>query len=189
MYLSRGLSFTVAGNPSITSIIHVLNSYIYFFKINENNMPMGNITHLRHSSNQEIHLHKVIILLIHNHNVDWEKKKFISILRKKWSLFTTRVPFYPRCFVPSFVETAQVVLEKILTIYFVNVFSLFQLLSPLRKCWVSLFEQTGIPFTQGCFVPSWNQSIWFWRRRQKCEKFTDRQMDKWQAIRKAPLSF
>ena len=81
MYLSRGLSFTVAGNPSITSIIHVLNSYIYFFKINENNMPMGNITHLRHSSNQEIHLHKVIILLIHNHNVDWEKKKFISILK------------------------------------------------------------------------------------------------------------
>ena len=53
---------------------------------------------------------------------------------------------------PSLVEIGQVVLEKRI-FNFVNVFSLFRNYLPL-KGWGPLFEQSRIPFTQGCSVPS-----------------------------------
>ena len=39
-------------------------------------------------------------------------------------------------------------------------------------------DQTWIPITQRHFVPVWLKlAQWFWRRKRKCEKFTDRQRD------------
>ena len=55
----------------------------------------------------------------------------------------------------------------------VNVFSLFRNYFPFGIGWGPSFEQTWIPFTQGCYVPSLVElAQWFWRRRWKCEKFT-----------------
>ena len=51
-------------------------------------------------------------------------------------------------------EIGQVVLEKIFKKQFFNVYFLFPQLSPLRKGHGPSFEQTWIPFTQGCIVPS-----------------------------------
>ena len=75
---------------------------------------------------------------------------------------------------------------------FVNVFSLFCNYLPLKKGWGSSFEQTWIPFTQGCFVPSLveigpvvlEKRIKMWQVYRQTNGWTDGR----QAIRKAHLS-
>ena len=80
----------------------------------------------------------------------------------------------------------------------VNCFACYKpglLLSPHGKRHGPSFEQSWIPFTQGCFVLS--QVQWFLRRRWKsCEKYTDWPTNRWTdrrlttgVIRQAQLSF
>ena len=65
----------------------------------------------------------------------------------------TWIPFTQGYFVPSLVKIGPVVLEKKIfkscQFIFIN-----SQLSPLGKGRGSLFEQTWIPYTQGCFRPS-----------------------------------
>ena len=72
---------------------------------------------------------------------------------------------------------------------FVNVFSLFVKLSPLGKGRGPSFEQTWIPFTQGCFVPSSVEiGVLVLEKKMKMWKVS-RQTEGRKAISKAHLSF
>ena len=104
----------------------------------------------------------------------------------------TWIYFTQGYFVPSLVEICPVVLEKKIFKLRQYIFTLW-LLSPLGKRHDPSFEKTWIPFTQGWFVPSLLKLFqWFWRRRNKCEKFmrtTTPMTDNGQIlIRKAHLS-
>ena len=65
----------------------------------------------------------------------------------------TWIPFTQECFEPRLIEISSVVLEKNLWKFCQCIFTI-SLLSPLGKGWGPSFEQTWIPFTHGCFVPS-----------------------------------
>ena len=67
----------------------------------------------------------------------------LSPLKKVWPFIWTKLK--------GLVETGPVVLEKI---FFVNIFFTPLLISPLGKEHGPSYEETFIPFTQGCFVPS-----------------------------------
>ena len=105
------------------------------------NRPMDHITHLKNNFNQWTNLHKT------NSLIHWyREKKSISpfwefngpLFVKFWAPFT------------QLVETGPVVLEKIFKSC-LSIFA-FRLLFHLGKG--PSYEQTGIPFTQDCFVPS-----------------------------------
>ena len=66
-----------------------------------------------------------------------------------WEIWSS---FNKNCFVPSLVKISYVVLEKKTFKFYQCIFH-FQNYLPLEKNG-PLFEQTWIPFTQGCFVPS-----------------------------------
>ena len=105
-------------------------------------------------------------------------------MRRAWT-FIWKI-FTQGCFLTSLVKNGSVVLEKKIFNSSQCTFTISQL-SPLWEGCGPSFEQTWIPFTQGYFVPKLAQ--WFWRRRRKCVKFTDRRTDRRQVIRKAHLSF
>ena len=68
---------------------------------------------------------------------------------------SSNLNFTQKCFVPSLVEIGPVFLDHEKEIfYFVNVFP-FSLLSFCEKGRGHLFKQNSVPFTQGCFVPSY----------------------------------
>ena len=56
-------------------------------------------------------------------------------------------------------------------------FRYFVIFSPWKRAGPSS-EQTWIPSTKGCLCQVWLKlAQWFWRRRWKCEKFTDGRTD------------
>ena len=87
-------------------------------------------------------------------------------------------------FVPSLVEMGLVVLEKKILKYFQYNFT-FSLLSSLEKGHGPSFEQTWIPSTQGCFVPSFveigpvvlEKKLKMWKVYRRTDGQTDRQTD------------
>ena len=86
-------------------------------------------------------------------------------------------------------KVCPVVLEKKF-FNFINAFSLFRNYLP----WTRYFNKLGSLPTKDVLCQFWMKlAQWFLRRRWKCEKFSDRQMDRrtarQQAIRKAHLSF
>ena len=78
---------------------------------------------------------------------------------------------------------------------FFNVFLCFRNYLPLEKCGVLHLNKLESPSPRDTLCQVWLKlAQWFWRRRWKCEKFTDRQTDGptddgRQVIRKAHLSF
>ena len=81
-------------------------------------------------------------------------KNIISFLRIECFLFIKIwIPFTQGCFVQSLVEIGFVVLEKKIIKYRLCIFTFPYLSSLVEGCGPS-FEQTWIPFTLGCFVPS-----------------------------------
>ena len=61
---------------------------------------------------------------------------------------------------------------------FVNVFSLFRNYLPLEKGGALHLNKLESPPPKDVLCQVWLKlAQWFWRRRWKCEKFTDRQMD------------
>ena len=64
----------------------------------------------------------------------------------------TWIAFTQGCFVPSLVEIGPVVLEKKILKFRLCIFTILKL-SRFGKGRGPSFEQTWIPFTQGCFVP------------------------------------
>ena len=119
---------------------------------------MGHIAQLRNSSN----IKKTHLQIALHYYTNYERKNIFSYLRIEWFLFVKSwIPPIQGCFVPSLVEIGPVVLEKVLKfsqwifLYFVIIsliisFNKFE--SPSTKN--TLYQQTWIPFTQGCFVPS-----------------------------------
>ena len=71
----------------------------------------------------------------------------------KPSFGQTWIPFTQGCFVPSLVEIGPMVLKKKIFLISSMHFRYFVII-PLGKWRGPSFEQTWIPFTQGCFVPS-----------------------------------
>ena len=65
----------------------------------------------------------------------------------------TLTPYTPGCFVPSLVEIGVVVFEKKIFKNF-NIILHFHYYLPFGKERGPAFEQTWIPSTKGCFVPS-----------------------------------
>ena len=74
---------------------------------------------------------------------------------------------------------------------FFNVFSLFCNYLPLEKGMALHLNKLESPLSKDALCHVWLKlAQWFWRRRWKCEKFTDRQTDnRRKVIRKAHLSF
>ena len=66
-------------------------------------------------------------------------------------IWTNLNPFYPRML--SLIEIGPAVLEKKIFLISSMYFHYFVIISPWKRAGPS-FEQTWIPFTQGCFVPS-----------------------------------
>ena len=116
-----------------------------------NKRPMGHIAHMRNqfkSINTFVQSNAYIITLICRGKND--HLLFIT----EWSLFVKHwVPFIKGCFVPSFVEIGSVVLKKIFVFKFRQFIFAISWLSPFGKGRDPSFEQTWIPFSQGCFVP------------------------------------
>ena len=62
--------------------------------------------------------------------------------------------------------------------YFLNVFSLFRNYLPLEKCGALHLNKLQSPSPKDALCQVWLQlAQWFWRRRWKCEKFTDGRTD------------
>ena len=77
------------------------------------------------------------------------------------------------CFVPSLVEIGSVVLRRRF-FNFVNVFSLFRNYLPLEKGGAHYLNKLESPSPKDALCQVWLKlAQWFWRRRWKCEKFTD----------------
>ena len=94
---------------------------------------------------------------------------------------------------PSWAEIGPMVLKKKIFQVCQCIFP-FSLLSPLTKKRDPSFEQTGIPITQGCFVPSLVKigPVVLEKKSKigKVYRWTDGQTeDRRQAIRKAHLTF
>ena len=68
-------------------------------------------------------------------------------------------PLTPECFMTSLFEIGQVVLEE--EIFKCQCIFAFSLSSPLVKWCGSLFEETWIPLTKECFMPSLVESAWW----------------------------
>ena len=61
---------------------------------------------------------------------------------------------------------------------------------PLKKVLTFHVNRLEFPSPKDALCQVWLKlAHWLWRRRWKCEKFTDRRMDEQQALRKAHLSF
>ena len=65
------------------------------------------------------------------------------------------IPFTLGCFVPNLVEIGHVVLEKniFIFLYISSMYFCYFVIISSWKMRGPLFEQTWIPFTQGCIVP------------------------------------
>ena len=100
------------------------------------------------------------------------------------------IPITQGCFVPSFIEIGPVVLKKKIFKVRQSILSI-SLLPPLGIRHGPSFEQTWIPITQGCLVPSLVEiRPVVLEKKMKMWKFTDRRTDNGQqVIRKAHLSF
>ena len=95
----------------------------------------------------------------------WKRAK--PLLVQNW------IPFTHGCIVPSLVEIGPVVLEKKIFNIF-KIILLFRHYLPLEKG-VALHLYKLNPSTQKCFVSSLVKiGAVVWRKRFKCEKFTDR---------------
>ena len=179
---------------------------------------MGHIAHLRKQFKSIIikSINYFIIMLIKR-----RKKPLLTLWQFiGFSFEQTWIPFIQECFVPSWLKLAQWFWRRGLNEISSMYFRYFIMISPW-KGWDPSFEQTWIPFTQGCFVPSlvefgkrrflnfinlfslflimspWKRTgpffwtklespspkdalcqvwltltLWFWRRRWKCDKFT-----------------
>ena len=106
------------------------------------------------------------------------------------------IPITQGCFVPSLVEIGPVALKKVFKVC--QCIFPISLLSPFRKGLGPSFEQTWIPNTQGCFVPSLveigpvvlEKKMKMWKVYRQMDRQRDRQTDDGQqGIRKAHLSF
>ena len=86
-----------------------------------------------------------------------KKKIIISFLRNEWLInYKNLSPFTKRYIAPSLTEISPVVPEKKIlfsSMYFCKCIITISLLYPLGKWRGPFFEQTWIPFTQGCLVP------------------------------------
>ena len=95
----------------------------------------------------------------------------------------------------SLVEICSVVLEKKILKFRKCVFSLFHNYLPLEKGGALHLNKLESPSSKDALCQVWLKlAQWFWRRRWKCEKFTDGRTDGQtddgrQVIRKAHLSF
>ena len=89
---------------------------------------------------------------------------------------------------PSLVEIGPVFLKKIFK-YFFYIILLFRYYLPLEKGRGPSFEQTWIPSTQGCFVPTLVEigPVVLEKKSKMWKNY--RQMDRKQVIRQAYLSF
>ena len=75
-------------------------------------------------------------------------------MRIHWfSIEETWIPFTQGCFLPRLVEIGPMVLEKRIFTFHQCIFAI-SWLSPLGKLWGPSLEETQIPITQGCFMPS-----------------------------------
>ena len=117
----------------------------------------------------------------------WPIWKYIN--NNKWPMghiAKTEQTWIP--FTNSAVEIGPLFLEKKF-LNFVNVFLLFLYHLPFRKKVAPSFEETWIPFTQGCFVPSFVEiGPVVLEKKMKMWKVY-RRTDGRQVIRKAHLSF
>ena len=93
-------------------------------------------------------------------------------------IWTNSNLFIQGCFVPILVENGSVILEKKF-FHFVNVFTLFRNYLPLEKGGALHLNKLESPSLRNTLCQVWLKlAQWFWRRRRKCEKFTDRQTDR-----------
>ena len=81
------------------------------------------------------------------------------------------------CFVPSLVEIDPMVLRRFLDIF--NIILLFRYYLPLGKGTALHLNKIEFLLPMDALYQVWLQlALWFWRRRWKCEKFTDGQTDR-----------
>ena len=89
----------------------------------------------------------------------------------------TWIPFTQGCFVLTLVEIGLVVLEKRF-LNLVDVFLLFHNYLPFKKGMVFHLNKLEFPSPRDTLCQVWLKlALWFWRRRWKCEKFTDGRTD------------
>ena len=107
------------------------------------------------------------------------KKTFLTLLEFIGSSFEeTWIPFTQGCLVPNLVEIGPVVWRRRF-FNFVNVFSLFRNYLPFEKGGALHLIKIESPSPKDALCQVWLKlAHWFWRRRWKCEKFTDRQTDR-----------
>ena len=129
--------------------------------------PMGHIAHLR----------KQFKSLYHNVDSENKEKTLWEFIGSSFE--QTWIPFTQGCFVPRLVEIGPVVLEKKILKFRKCVFSLFRNYLPLEKGWALHLNKLESPSPKDALCQVWLKlAQWFWRRRWKCEKFTDRRTDR-----------
>ena len=90
----------------------------------------------------------------------------------------TWIPFTQGWFVPGLVKIDPVNLEKNAFKFRQCIFAIL-LLSPFGRGWFFYLNKLEYPSPKGVSCLVWSKlAQWFWRRRWKCEKLTDRRTDK-----------
>ena len=98
------------------------------------------------------------------------------------------IPITQECFVPSLVEIGTLILEKKIFRFLQFIFA-FLFLSSLGKRCGPLFQQTQIPFTHGCFLPSFVEiGSGVLDKKTKMWKFYENNDDTQLSIRRARVS-
>ena len=142
---------------------------------------------------------KMLLMLNNTKNIEQEAhgphrspEKQVQIKKHKWLLITfigrktlllfwenwmvllnPWVPFNQGSFVPSLVEIGPMVLDKNI-INFVKGFLLFRIHLPCKKDVPLHLNELESPSSKDALGQVWLKlAKWFWRRKWKCEKFTD----------------
>ena len=136
--------------------------------------PMGHIAHLRKQF-KSINTYDYIITLIKR-----RKKNIIKLMRINcFFIWRNMNPLQPRMLCAKFGwNWPSGFGEEVFLISSVY-FSLFRNYLPLEKGRALHFNKLESPSPKNALCQVWLKlAQWFWRRRWKCEKFTDRQTDR-----------
>ena len=113
------------------------------------------------------------------------RRDTVYLLFDNWMVLICKTSsfFTQGCFRPSLVENGHVVLEKKNFKFLQYIFSLLCNYLPLENSMALYLNKLEFPSPKDALCQVRLKLVmWFWRRKWKCEKFTDRRTERWLTI-------
>ena len=144
----------------------VVHLYNWYTNIQKCYLKLFNYIEVKHSKSI------CCFIMINIFNIILHFRYYLP-LEKGGPFIWTWIPSTQGCFVPGLVEIGPVVLEKNINIF--NIILHFRSYLPLEKGVAIHLNKLESPPPKAALCQVWLKLIqWFWRRRLKCERFTDR---------------